>query len=889
MPKSIQLLQQAVKEFEAGQPARAVALCEKVIEREPRNILALNYLALVEQQRGLNDKALLWIQRAVKIAPDNAEAHRTAGTILLALGRYAEAAESARKAAALQPNLPGVHALLGTALVKLERGDEAMASLETALRQEPHPNAELLNTVSAALEKQCDFVRAEEFARRALRLQPQSAEACNSLGNALLGQGRPAEAVLAFDQALAIHGSDANARYNRSLALLASGDFVRGWAEYEWRWKRPDVPAKQPVFEQPAWDGRDITGKTILLYAEQGAGDTIHFIRYIPLLAERGARVLFVCPAPLHNLARHVRGVCQLFGWGEPLPPFDTHAPLMSLPYLMKTTLENVPARVPYLPIPPAETFPLSPGPAKLLKVGLVWAGGDDYRKNRIRSTSLDQFLPLLRLPGVRFFSLQCGPRAADLQKLPADVQLEDLGRRARDYADTAAALGQLDLVISVCTSTLHLAGALGRPTWAILAYAPCWRWMLGRPDSPWYPTMTLFRQPRPGDWAGVLAQVQAALRDLTRRTDKSPPAPAPPQAPSASPLYFAGQPGSGFGWGVCNRHLLAELSKLLEVRPLDAGDPLCQSSELPGDFFTPLQGFDFTPCSPARGRRNLGYVFFENELTSKSVENARRFDVVFAGSTWCLERLRDKGISRAALLIQGVDATVFHPRPPGKDGRFVLFSGGKFELRKGQDLVLKAFSILSQNHPDMMLLTAWHNPWPATLETMRASPHIRFELSGRDWVEQMEHLHRLNGVDPGRVITMTGLTPEEMARAYHQSDLGLFPNRCEGGTNLILMEYMACGKPAIVTDATGHKDICHARNSFLLKCLRPLEIRDQSGQLAARWVEPSLEEIVAGVEYAYAHRAEARARGAAAAEDMRQWPWKRAAETIVSTLRHRN
>jgi protein O-GlcNAc transferase len=214
MSKSIQLLQQAVKEFEAGQPARAVALCEKVIEREPHNILALNYLALVEQQRGLNEKALSWIQRAVKIAPSNAQAHRAAGTILLALGRFAEASESARTAAALQPNFPGVHALLGTALVKLERGDEAMASLEAALRQEPRPNAELLNTVSAALEKICDFVRAEEFARRALRLQPQSADACNSLGNALLGQGRAAEAVLAFDQALAM---DSGQRRQRPL------------------------------------------------------------------------------------------------------------------------------------------------------------------------------------------------------------------------------------------------------------------------------------------------------------------------------------------------------------------------------------------------------------------------------------------------------------------------------------------------------------------------------------------------------------------------------------------------------------------------------------------------------------------------------------------------
>ena len=906
----LHILQQAVKEFEAGKPAEAVALCEKVIQREPHNILALNFLALVESQRGRNEQALSWIQRAIKISPSNAEAQRSAGSILLALGRYAEAAEATRRAAALQPDLPGVHGQLGMALAKLERCDEAMDSLEIALRQEPHPNADLLNTMAAILERRCDFVRAEDFARRALRLQPGCKEAFNSLGNALMGQTRLGEALPAFDQALAIKGDDAMIRYNRSMALLAGGDFLRGWAEYEWRWKRPDVPAKPPQFKEPVWDGRDIRGQTILLYAEQGMGDVIHFIRYVPLLAQRGARVLLVCPAVLKTLVRHVQGLDQLLDSGEPLPPFDTHAPLMSLPHLFKTTLENVPGTVPYLPIPPAETFPLSAVPVGTLKVGLVWSGGDLYPKNRIRSASLDQFLPLLRLPGIRFFSLQCGPRSADLKKLPADIQVENLGSRVRDFADTAAAMGQMDLVISVCTSTLHLAGALARPVWGVLAFSPCWRWMLGRSDSPWYPTMTLFRQPKPGDWAGVIAQVEAALRDLTQRRNPLPDgqltgnqarahSPTPitavasvqsgDQAASpvhaSSPLYYAGQPGSGFGWGVCNRHLLAELSKLVEVRHLDSSDPMFQSKVLPGDLFTPLQGAVFTPFSPARGRHNFGYVFFENELTSESVENARRFDVVFAGSSWCLQRLREKGISHAALLIQGVDATVFHPQAAAKNGRFVLFSGGKFELRKGQDLVLKAFSILSQKHPDMVLLTAWHNPWPASMETMRASPHIRFELSGHHWVEQMEHLYRLNGIDPKRVMTMPGLTPEQMAQVYRLSDLGLFPNRCEGGTNLVLMEFMACGKPVIVTHATGHKDICHAGNAFLLRNLRPLSINDGTGQLVGRWVEPALDEIIASVEYAHEHCLEARARGAAAAEDMKQLPWKRAAETILSTI----
>ncbi|MGA2747970.1 MAG: glycosyltransferase [Verrucomicrobiota bacterium] len=402
----------------------------------------------------------------------------------------------------------------------------------------------------------------------------------------------------------------------------------------------------------------------------------------------------------------------------------------------------------------------------------------------------------------------------------------------------------------------------------------------------------------RPG-YADAVAAAEMALRDLTRRTnqptDGNDGANSPGSgfnhvttttgAPGAIPLYYAGQPGGGFGWGVCNRHLMEELSRLLTVRYLDRTDPMFQSSALPGDLFTSLGGNVFTPFSTARGRHNLGYVFFENELVSESVENARRFDVVFAGSTWCMERLQEKGISNTALLIQGVDTTVFHPQAVARDGRFVLFSGGKFELRKGQDLVLKAFSVLSKKHPDMMLLTAWHNPWRASMETMRESPHIRFEVSGRNWVEQMETIYRLNGIDQARVMTMPSLPAGEMAQAYRQSDLGLFPNRCEGGTNLVLMEYMACGKPAIVTDATGHKDLCRESNAFLLKELRPFPINDLSGRLVARWVEPSLDEIIASIEYAYEHRVEAQARGQAAAEDMKQWPWKRAAEIIVSTV----
>ena len=474
--------------------------------------------------------------------------------------------------------------------------------------------------------------------------------------------------------------------------------------------------------------------------------------------------------------------------------------------------------------------------------------------------------------------ALRIAPKAPKLNLLMGAV-LGELGR-----LEESAACCRREIQLSPSDATAHynlglVLQSLQRPGEAIQSFKQAVRL-------------------RPG-YSDAIAGVEMALRGLAQRANLPMDGNAPANSPdsgfnkvattagvlNAMPLYYSGQPGGGFGWGVCNRHLMEELSKLVNVRHLDRGDPMFQSKALPGDLFTSLGGHVFAPFTTARGRRNFGYVFFENELVSESVENARRFDVVFAGSTWCMDRLQEKGISNTALLIQGVDTTVFHPQAVARDGHFVLFSGGKFELRKGQDLVLKAFSVLSKKHPDMVLMTAWHNPWPASMETMRASPHIRFEVSGRNWVGQMEHVYRLNGIDPRRVVTMPSLPAGGMAQAYRQSDLGLFPNRCEGGTNLVLMEYMACGKPAIVSDATGHKDLCNESNAFLLKTLRPLDINDRSGKLVARWVEPSLDEIIASIEYAHEHRAEAQARGQAAAEDMKQWPWKRAAESILSTM----
>lgn len=350
--------------------------------------------------------------------------------------------------------------------------------------------------------------------------------------------------------------------------------------------------------------------------------------------------------------------------------------------------------------------------------------------------------------------------------------------------------------------------------------------------------------------------------------------------------LYYAGQPGGTHGWGICNRHLIEELAKLTVIEPLTPAHPQWSAQALPGDLFTPLANQEFAPVAAARGARNFAYTFFEFELNQRSVENAARYEVVFAGSTWCVERMLAKGITNGAVLVQGVDGRLFAPKPRARaDGRFRIFTGGKLELRKGQDLVLRAFKSLQGKYPDMDLVTAWFNHWPQLMAQMAHAPGMRYEQVPGSWTEQMEHVYRINGVDPRRVITVPMASQSQMAEVYRESDVGVFPNRCEGGTNLVLMEFMASGRPVIVADGTGHRDVVNEANSLLLRQLRPLNIVGSNQELVASWVEPSLDEIIAQIEFAYHHREKAAALGQQAAADMQGWTWERAAKTIVARL----
>ena len=361
--------------------------------------------------------------------------------------------------------------------------------------------------------------------------------------------------------------------------------------------------------------------------------------------------------------------------------------------------------------------------------------------------------------------------------------------------------------------------------------------------------------------------------------------APRSGTAPKVSgPLYLGLVKGENYGWGVCSRYLIDELSKIRTVQVLSESDGTAGNPRLNGKLFQALTNVEFRPMfEQARGKQNYAYTFFENELTAASVENARGYDLILGGSSWCRDRMVEKGISNCDVLIQGIDPAIFHPLEDRKeDGRFVIFSGGKFELRKGQDLVLRAVKIMQDKYPDVWLINCWFNLWPASTRLMCYSRHILFEPHDNEsWSHTMMRTCHLNGLDTRRIQTFELVPQDRQRELFRQSDIGVFPNRCEGGTNLVLMEYMACAKPAIVSMTSGHKDIVSQDNALLLRQLAPYQVKDAHGNLIARWEEPSLDELVAQLEYAYHHKAALRSVGRRAGEDLKSFTWAHSAAAL--------
>jgi len=494
---------------DSGKGDDAVVAYRRAIAADPTSVTAYANLGLALIDLGRADDAIDVLERGLLVDPGHADIHNNLGNALRARGEAEPAAAAYRRATRVQPDYARAHVNLGITLRELGRTDEAFESYAHALKIDPDwPEAH--NSLGVGMREQGRAKEAIASYRRALESNPDYAEALGNLGVALVDLGDLEEALAAFDRAVSLAPESALFHWNRALALLSAGRLREGWPEFEWRWRKADFTSPKRDFSQPQWDGTPRPSATILLHAEQGVGDTLHFIRYVPKVAARIGRVIVECQPELHALVAPMPGIERVVASGEPLPAFDVHAPLLSLPGIFATDVETLPADVPYIrPLPGRSVSVDGDG----FKVGIAWAGSATHRNDHNRSVELQLFKALIDTPGCRFYSLQVGDGREQIQDAGFSDEIVDLGGQFDDFADTAAAVAELDLVISVDTAVVHLAGAMARPVWTLLPFAPDWRWLRDRNDSPWYPTMRLFRQKKAGEWKGVFRALGRALK----------------------------------------------------------------------------------------------------------------------------------------------------------------------------------------------------------------------------------------------------------------------------------------------------------------------------------------------------------------------------------------
>lgn len=508
-----QMFARAVTLHQEGDLEGAARVYRKLAERVQDHPDVLLAWGTLEGQRGNNKQATTLLERAVRLAPENPQAHGAYGNVLLQLNRPTQAVAAYDRALRLDPNRAQIHYNRGFALAKMQRFAEALASYQHALMRD-RGHADAAYGIGNVLMRLNRYREASDAFERATDISPSRADLWNNRGNALQNEGRTTEALYAYGRARVLAGDNAYFVVNESQCRLLIGDYATAWPMYEWRWQLPNVAHLVRKFEQRQWDGREsLSGKTILLHAEQGFGDTLQFCRYAPLVAGRGGRVVLEVQAQLVSLLTGMTGAHQVLARGDTTPTFDVHCPLLSLPLAFGTTLENIPAHIPYLQAPAERALAWRErlGPKTKPRVGVVWAGSGSIENDQ-RSLRLADFARACDAE-MEFFGLQKEVRAADRDELARHPHIRNL--ELGDFADTAGVIENLDLVLTVDTAVAHLAGALGKPVWLLLAFAPTWRWLLGRDDSPWYPTARLFRQPEPGNWQEPLGRARAALREL--------------------------------------------------------------------------------------------------------------------------------------------------------------------------------------------------------------------------------------------------------------------------------------------------------------------------------------------------------------------------------------
>ena len=513
----------AIALVQQGRLAEALTHFQQALQLKPNYVQAHYNLALALKANGKLEEAIAHYRRTVELQPNHADAYNNLGNALLEWGKLEAAIASYQQAIKLVPTYAKAYSNLAIVLTKFGRIGEAIANCQRAIQLNPNC-ADAYYNMGNALQDRDSYREAIAWYQKFLQFQPNSGDAYNNIARSLIELGEIKRAIATYKKSLMLQPGNPGFHKNLGIALLLSGNLKSGFIEYEWRWRCPGFIQTKPSDRSPnLWDGSYLPNSTILLYAEQGLGDAIQFIRYVYLVRERVGRVIVECPQALLKLFRTIKDIDLLVEQGSKLPKFDTSALLMSLPRIFRTTLETIPDRVPYLETRELETaiqLPTSnpPDPVPNLKVGIVWKTNKTSPTYRQRSCQLTDFLPLLSIPGISFWSLQKDVSKSEREKAPSHLIVLD--EQLQDFADTATIVEQLDLIITVDTAVAHLAGAMGKKVWVLLPFSCDWRWMLNCQESPWYPTMRLFRQPRSGDWSTVFIEVRTALNRLLTRNE---------------------------------------------------------------------------------------------------------------------------------------------------------------------------------------------------------------------------------------------------------------------------------------------------------------------------------------------------------------------------------
>jgi superkiller protein 3 len=845
MTTAADLFARAWQYHQANDHAQAERLYRELLQSNPAHADGWCFLGAVCQAQGNTGEAERCYRRALALVPGFASAHNCLGILLAEQGRPDEAAASFEQLLRLQPDDADAWNNLGLVRARQGRVDEAVASYQRALQLRPGFPAARANLDQALRAR--DRSLSSSMGASPSAGAVQTAEALNQRGIALAQQGRAAEAEAAFRQALQVQPDSPMAPNNLGSLLFGQGRIEEATTYYQRALQvRPNFAAAHyNLGHANRQQGR--LDDAVRCFQQA--------VRFQPDHAD--------AHNDLGNVLRELRRV------NEAIPCFQ----------------EAVQLR------------PNFAGAHNNLGIALYQQGRLEeaiaqlQQAIRHQPTYADAYNNLgntLQAQGQLNEAIRCYQEAVRLQPEAAGPR-SNLGSALLEQGRVEEAIVHLEQAVRLQPD---LQAARTNLDHALEQQA------LRRPGGP---------RPAPA------AAPSAPPEPVEEPTADAPPVRARPGRRPAS-CYVVLPWGKTFGWGICGKYITRELARLTSVGFVTQGlNRQRAANELEYRFFIEqlasqedikflehhndrcpvLQAIMDPQLHPFRGRvtapYKVGYTFLENLIPDSAVkEAADYFDVIAAGSSWCADNLRAKGFFQVATVIQGVDPLIFNPRFAEKDlftDRFVVFSGGKFEYRKGQDLVIRAFRVLQERYPDVLLINCWFNQWAQNMQSMTVSPHMRYEYRPGDFVATMNQTLARNGIDLDRVLTLPFYPSESMARIYQNTDVGLFPNRCEAGTNLVLMEYMACGKPVIASYSSGHKDIVNRGNAVLIENLRSVTMGDRH-QPYATWDDPDLDETIAHLDWAYHHRAELKQLGQRAGEDLAKFTWRQTAQEFYRLLR---